>query len=114
MSRRFVILKHDHPFLHWDLLLENGPVAATWRLLRPPECGKPIESERLPDHRLQYLDYEGPVGGDRGSVQRLHAGTWQGEVLPLKFTIELIDCGFATRASYSPDGLDAGHWVFHR
>ena len=77
MPRRFVILEHDHPFLHWDLLLEEECSARTWRLLRKPCLGEPIASEPLPDHRLMYLDYEGVVSGDRGSVKRFLAGTYQ-------------------------------------
>jgi hypothetical protein len=72
-----VILEHDHPFRHWDLLLEAGDVALTWRLLRPPLPDEPIAAERLPDHRLQYLDYEGPVSGDRGAVKRIAWGTYE-------------------------------------
>jgi len=30
---------------------------------------------RLPDHRQLYLDYQGPISGDRGSVRRLNRGT---------------------------------------
>jgi hypothetical protein len=77
MPRRFVILEHDHPFLHWDLLLAEECSARTWRLLRKPCLGEPIAAEPLPDHRLMYLDYEGVVSGDRGSVKRFLAGTYQ-------------------------------------
>ena len=77
MPRRFVILEHDHPFLHWDLLLEEESSARTWRLLRKPCLGEPIAAEPLPDHRLMYLDYEGVVSGDRGSVQRVLAGIYE-------------------------------------
>ena len=77
MPRRLVILEHDHPFLHWDLLLEEECSARTWRLLRKPCLGEPIAAEPLPDHRLMYLDYEGVVSGDRGSVKRFLAGTYQ-------------------------------------
>jgi hypothetical protein len=28
------------------------------------------------DHRLAYLDYEGPVSNDRGTVTRVDAGTF--------------------------------------
>ena len=30
-----------------------------------------------PDHRLAYLDYEGPVSGGRGSVTRWDQGTYE-------------------------------------
>ncbi len=29
-ASRFAILNHDHPFLHWDLLLEDGDRCRTW------------------------------------------------------------------------------------
>lgn len=74
---RFAILEHDHPSLHWDLLLECGPVCRTWRLARPPEeTGGEIQTEAIADHRLMYLDYEGPVRGDRGTVTPWDAGTF--------------------------------------
>ncbi len=83
---RFVILEHDHPVLHWDLMLEAGDVLQSWRLAQPPELGVVIEATRsafavaqpvataLGDHRAMYLDYEGPVSGGRGTVKRWDAG----------------------------------------
>ena len=35
-----------------------------------------IRAERLPDHRRRYLDYEGPISGNRGSVIRWDAGDY--------------------------------------
>lgn len=76
---RYVILEHDHPHLHWDLMLESGAVLRTWRLAAPPRAGTTVAAERIGDHRKAYLDYEGPVSGGRGSVKRLDAGSfaWQ-------------------------------------
>ncbi len=71
---RFAILEHDHPELHWDLLLEHGPACRTWRLSAPPGTAGDILAKELPDHRLVYLDYEGPVSGNRGTVARRDAG----------------------------------------
>lgn len=73
---RFVVLEHDHPVLHWDLMLECGPVLRTWRLAEPPAAGKTIHAEALADHRLHYLDYEGPVSGGRGCVKGYLGGTY--------------------------------------
>ena len=78
-AARFVILEHDHPFLHWDLLLEDGEVLKSWRLLHFPKIGFSIPAERMPDHRLMYLDYEGPVSGNRGTVKRFASGEYRGE-----------------------------------
>ncbi len=76
---RFVILDHDHPTPHWDFLLESGPALRAWRLAEQPSPGRPIAATPLPDHRTLYLDYEGPVGGNRGRVVRWDAGTFAWE-----------------------------------
>ncbi len=74
---RFVVLEHDSPRgLHWDLMLETAGVLATWALPQPPEPGLTLEAEALPDHRPAYLDYEGKLSGDRGSVTRWDRGTY--------------------------------------
>ena len=70
----FAVLEHDHPKLHWDLLLEHGPACRTWRLASPPATDADIPAEALPDHRPMYLDYEGPVSGNRGTVAQWDAG----------------------------------------
>ncbi len=72
---RFAILTHDHPSLHWDFLLEQGESCLTWRLLKEPDSPGEIPAEAIADHRLMYLDYEGPVSGDRGTVTQWDAGT---------------------------------------
>jgi hypothetical protein len=71
---RFVVLIHDYPILHWDFMLEKEAILRTWRLARPPDETGPIDAEALADHRLDYLDYEGPVSGDRGAVRRFDRG----------------------------------------
>jgi hypothetical protein len=71
---RFVILEHDHPILHWDLMLEAGDALHTWRLAEEPVQERAIEATALADHRAMYLDYEGPVSGNRGTVRRWDAG----------------------------------------
>lgn len=66
----------DRHGLHYDLMIDLGERLATWKCLLPPEqsgaAGQPCE--RLADHRRSYLDYEGPVSGDRGHVRRHDAG----------------------------------------
>ncbi len=73
---RFVILEHDWPQLHWDLMLETAEVLRTWRLAAPPGTGA-VEAEPAFDHRLVYLDYEGPVSGGRGTVRRWDHGDYR-------------------------------------
>lgn len=76
MPLRFVLLEHDHPFAHLDFMLEQGDALWTWRLEQLPRLGVPLPAQRLPDHRLIYLDYEGPVSGNRGRVVRLDRGVY--------------------------------------
>jgi hypothetical protein len=73
--------------LHWDFLVEAGNVLRAWRLYDEPAAHRVIAAERNADHRLMYLDYEGPVSGDRGVVSR-----WdQGECHWLLETAERIE-----------------------
>lgn len=83
-ERAFVVLRHEtREGVHWDLMLDTGGSLATWKLAEDPtklspqaEPGaKGVPARRLPDHRRAYLDYEGPVGGNRGQVTRVDRGT---------------------------------------
>jgi hypothetical protein len=75
---RFVILEHDHPCLHWDLMLETGNALRTWRLEQVAFVeNEAIVATAIGDHRRAYLDYEGPVSGNRGRVVRWDAGTYE-------------------------------------
>jgi hypothetical protein len=64
-------------------MLEDGDALRTWALTgapgSAPDEGEAVVAERLADHRLAYLDYEGPLSDDRGSVTRWDCGTftWQ-------------------------------------
>jgi len=75
---RFVILRHDDSRgVHFDFMLEAGDVLKTWALPQPPQSGVEMLCKALDDHRLAYLDYEGPVSGDRGSVTQWDQGTYE-------------------------------------
>ncbi len=78
---RFALLHHAMEaaagrFDHWDLMLENAGSLITFELDRVPSGPGVIESKRLADHRLTYLDYEGHISGNRGQVVRLDRGRY--------------------------------------
>jgi hypothetical protein len=77
---RYAILEHDHPHLHWDLMLQAGDVLRTWRLAAPPAALSAVEAQPSFDHRLMYLDYEGPISGDRGRVVQWDGGWFEGHI----------------------------------
>ncbi len=75
---RFVVLEHESPRgRHWDFMLERSDSLATWALAQPPDSPAPIAADALADHRLAYLDYEGPISGGRGMVARWDHGSYQ-------------------------------------
>jgi hypothetical protein len=91
---RFVLLYHECPPgyekpSHWDFMLEAGVVLWTWELRELPAAWQSVlpqlksspntivSARRLADHRLAYLDYEGPLTNDRGSVTRQMSGDYQ-------------------------------------
>lgn len=86
MMSRFVVLYHEvNPDCgrpnHYDLMVESPASKAsnranslwTWQILTPPGIGV-FAAVRLENHRIEYLDYEGPVSGDRGRVTRVMQG----------------------------------------
>ncbi len=114
--RRFVVQHHViSTGCHWDLMLETGDSLATWQLPVPPKvvAASPATARRIEDHRKLYLDYEGPVSGNRGHVSIADAGTfcllietddlWRvdlaGRILRGRYEL--------ARDAHSPDG-----WVF--
>jgi hypothetical protein len=79
---RFVILRHEgsggyKPGVHWDLMFQFGPSLRTWAMAELPHADREIDAEQLADHRLAYLDYEGPISGDRGTVSRWDHGEFR-------------------------------------
>lgn len=75
---RFVVLEHaTEGGRHWDFMLQAGSALATWTVAGSPDGAGPISARVLPDHRIEYLDYEGPISGGRGSVTRWDAGEYR-------------------------------------
>lgn len=111
MSERFVLLRHECPGgvpkpSHWDLMLESGGVLLTWELHELPDFWRAalgcdtvrsplgrvvgVPAIRLADHRLDYLDYEGAVSNNRGTVRQIDRGelVWV-EQAPTRFVARL-------------------------
>jgi len=113
MPPRFVILHHRLATgEHWDLMLEHGEKLMTWQLERPPTdpADLPIRARRIGDHRKLYLDYEGPVSGNRGEVHQLDSGTVEFlDVRPTRCRVRLL--GRLLSGEYVLRALDEGHWL---
>jgi hypothetical protein len=125
---RFVLLYHECPpdyvrSSHWDLMFEVGDVLRTWAVEKLPRDWRAawertaevaadcppladfnlVAAEKLDDHRLDYLTEEGPLNGNRGSVRRIDAGTYEGDDL-VALNGELIRGAIRLRRDTSPPG----------
>lgn len=129
---RFVLLRHDCPpdyrdGPHWDLMIERPDVEAehrlaTWSLLALPRgwpdrigreapiAGRECRVLQLRDHRAAYLDYEGPVSGNRGEVARWARGqaVWIGAT-DGHLTVELEQSALA--GVLSLDRRSGDEWI---
>ena len=75
--------------VHWDWLFDPPMPASrlwTWATdpLQPPDGTRPGKPNlliapalRLEDHRSVYLEFEGEIGGQRGSVRQLATGEYE-------------------------------------
>ena len=80
---RHELFKHDGREDHWDLMLREQDQLLTWAIDQNPlqatvaTVATVSTGQRLADHRLEYLDYEGPISNDRGHVKRVARGIFE-------------------------------------
>ncbi|MBM4004311.1 MAG: hypothetical protein FJ295_13670 [Planctomycetes bacterium] len=80
---RFAILRHDldDGSFHFDWMFESQPGSPlrTWSVPELADPGMEFRGpcRRLDDHRAVYLDYQGPLTGQRGAVTRIDQGEFR-------------------------------------
>jgi hypothetical protein len=74
-------------------MLEENGVLRTWVVddIEALRAGKPMPVDEIQSHRLEYLEIEGPLSGNRGSVMRIDRGTLD--------QLEITDVHVAARLS---------------
>ncbi len=75
--KKYVVLHHSAiAETHYDVLVEreHGGALQSWRAPVWPVSRQVVWTE-IPDHRPLYLDFEGDLSGQRGTVRRIAAGT---------------------------------------
>lgn len=76
-DKRFVIQEHTtSQGVHWDLMLEQDDGLTTFRLPTGANDRSAVRAERIVDHPLRFLWYEGPVQNGTGRVRIVDRGTW--------------------------------------
>ena len=58
-------------------MLETDDGLLTWSVAQAPDRSLSQPAIPKPIHRSAYLDYEGPISGDRGSVMQWDRGTFR-------------------------------------
>ncbi len=136
-AKRFVIQQHkreDAPLLrcasscakatedrpkgrqvHWDLMLEAGEVLETYRINMPPEewACQNIVAERILDHSVKFLSYEGSVNKGKGSVKIADGGTY--EILrEQEKSKKLSFCGNILKGEFALTHKDGNKWKLSR
>lgn len=77
---RFAVLRHESDRdTHWDFFFETGEKLKTWAAEDAPRAGEQVACKELGEHRKVYLEYQGPISGDRGTVLRWDQGTFETE-----------------------------------
>ena len=111
---RWALLHHELPdgSWHYDWMLEDAshPEGAlvTFRVLVRPDMNtvQVFDAQRLMNHRQAYLDYQGPISGNRGTVRRVAEGTCAIEADGPVFQVLLIEAGLrwvGVRREPAPD-----------
>jgi len=77
---KFVIHHHVTAREHYDFMFEKGNVLETWQIaardLPGFLQGFPVQTEKIQDHRREYLTFEGPISCDRGHVSIFDSGSY--------------------------------------
>ncbi|MEN6425705.1 MAG: DNA polymerase ligase N-terminal domain-containing protein [Phycisphaerales bacterium] len=79
MISRFVVQEHTTvEGVHWDLMLEQDGVLATFRLEEEPAKAltREVQAVKIFDHPLRFLTYEGPVQKGTGKVRIADSGVY--------------------------------------
>ncbi len=77
IEKQFVAQEHKTTNgIHWDLMLEWTETLRTWRITTHPADiqNASIVAERIFDHPLKFLTYEGLVQNGTGSVRIIDGG----------------------------------------
>jgi len=94
---------------HWDLMFENRDALVTFASPALLNENSEFKVDHLADHRLAYLDYEGPISGGRGAVNRLDQGRFEVESQTSKeLILQIFGQKFCGALTISADSETSG------
>jgi hypothetical protein len=127
-DKRFVIQEHSAcggpEGVHWDLMLESasGGSLTTFRLPAGASDRSVVLAERIFDHPLRFLWYEGPVQNGTGRVRIVDRGTWSAADTtqasasggPEADAIHLVFDGAVLHGAFALTRISETEWRLHR
>ena len=109
---RFVVLEHtQNGSRHFDLMLECGGALRTFSFARFPAAN--ASCERLFDHRMRYLDFEGDIGRGKGAVRRVESGGCE-MIEDSPTVVRVMLAGAMLRGAFVLSRTERGDWTFSR
>jgi len=115
-SSRFVVQEHTTvEGVHWDLMLEQEGVLATFRLEEP--CAEAlahmVRAVKIFDHPLRFLTYEGPVQKGTGKVRIVESGVYAYHDRRDDLWILELN-GHALKGDFTLTRVEDAKWEFRR
>jgi hypothetical protein len=74
-------------------MLEKAGALETWEI-ESIDFTRPQRAVQKPDHRTAYLEYEGPVSGNRGKVKRVDEGKFERRPASVVFAGRILNGEF--------------------
>ncbi len=108
---RYVIQRHTRGNeVHWDFMLELEGSLKTWRIDVPPEelVQQSAKAQKIADHPLRFLTYEGPVNQGTGRVAIADSGVYT--VVAEPHRLEICLQGNILKAVFRLEDLGDGEW----
>lgn len=112
--KRFVIQEHTTAEgTHWDLMLEQGDVLTTFRLEEMPAAipARAVRAEKIFDHPLRFLTYEGPVQQGTGRVRIVDRGIYRLLAPPDQMIVLALD-GHVLQGDFTLTRMHETLWNF--
>jgi hypothetical protein len=116
LLKRFVVQQHTREgSVHWDLMLESGNILKTWRLDASPEHigSEPIAAEKIFDHDLKFLTYQGVINKGLGRICIIDEGIFQ-TLDETEKTIRLHLQGKLLSGNFALERIAQDQWQFVR
>ena len=109
----FVVQEHCTPDgVHWDLMLQHEDTLWTWRMSCPPTAigDIPLILDKIIDHPLRFLSYEGPVQNNTASVKIADCGTYE-SIERTEIFLRVVFCGRHIKGCFLLDKKDSCTWM---